>query len=220
LDPEDVNHQEIARSEKFKDSLDLLCNLGLSPYAIEYYLWPAYETGRLPHELLREKIDGRARDMQSESRSGSRRRRGHTQEQPATSTAGLGHDRCHHITGATTGHLGQRASNHVPGDSLGFLVDLGVDVNGHAVGAICILRNAGNQVISEDIAQPGRYVICRTRSALSLDGALYPSLLLRYRRTSASSRFGHSRRSWVWRARRRISARPRRADAPRATRVR
>ena len=60
-DPKDVNEQEVARSEKFNDSLDLLCDLGLSPYAIEYYLWLAYETGGLPHELLREMIEEHVR---------------------------------------------------------------------------------------------------------------------------------------------------------------
>ena len=60
LDPEDVNHHETARSEKF-NPLDLLCDLGLSPYAIEYYLWLAYETGRLPHELLREMVEEHVR---------------------------------------------------------------------------------------------------------------------------------------------------------------
>ncbi len=47
----------IARSKKFDASLDILCSLGLSTHAVEFFMCAAYERRRLPHEIVRELIE-------------------------------------------------------------------------------------------------------------------------------------------------------------------
>jgi len=46
--------QRVARGKRVDASLDLLDALGLSPQAIEYFLGVAYESRRLPHDVVRE----------------------------------------------------------------------------------------------------------------------------------------------------------------------
>ena len=55
-DPErrDTSPEGVAGRNRFEQSLVLLRALGLSPDAIEYYRRRAGETGRLPHELVRD----------------------------------------------------------------------------------------------------------------------------------------------------------------------
>jgi hypothetical protein len=59
----DTTSAGVASRTRFADSLRLLVSLGLSPQAIAYYRRRAAQTGRLPHEVVRDAAEHASRGL-------------------------------------------------------------------------------------------------------------------------------------------------------------